>query len=96
MKIWILDEAKQDLINGFLFYEKQAKGLGSYFLDTLYSDIDSLQIYAGIHSLHFNYYRMLSRRFPYAIYYQREGEAVRVIAILDCRREPLKTKNKLT
>jgi len=90
MKIWILDEAKRDLINGFLFYEKQAKGLGDYFLDALYSDIDSLQIYAGVHSLHFSYYRMLSRRFPYAIYYQLEEEVIKVIAVLDCRRDPLK------
>lgn len=49
MKIRILKSAKQDLIDGFYFYEKQGDGLGAYFLDTLYSDINSLKIYAGIH-----------------------------------------------
>jgi len=46
MKIRILASANQDLIDGYWFYEKQAEGLGTYFLDTLFSDNDSLAIYA--------------------------------------------------
>ena len=42
MRIEILDDAKEDLIDGFHFYEEQSPGLGSYFLDSLFSDIDSL------------------------------------------------------
>jgi hypothetical protein len=49
MKIRILDQAKLDLVDGFKFYEGKEKGLGDYFLDALFSDIDSLVIYAGIH-----------------------------------------------
>ena len=49
MKIRLLDAAVQDLIEGYDFYEKQENGLGAYFIDTLFSDIDSLLIYAGIH-----------------------------------------------
>ena len=68
MKIKILSSASQDLIDGYWFYEKQAEGLGTYFLDSLFSDIDSLIINAGIHPLHFQkYHRMLSKRFPFAV-----------------------------
>ena len=42
MRIEILDEAESDLIEGFHFYDGQEPGLGSYFLDSLFSDIDSL------------------------------------------------------
>ena len=42
MRIEILDEAQEDLIEGFRFYEKLEMGVGSYFLDCLFSDIDSL------------------------------------------------------
>mgnify|MGYP001226877034 FL=1 len=49
MKIAILEEAREDLIQGFRFYEGQEPGLGAYFLDCLFSDIDSLLVYAGIH-----------------------------------------------
>lgn len=43
MNIRILDEAQQDLIDGFQFYERKEAGLGGYFLDSLFADIDSLQ-----------------------------------------------------
>ena len=46
MKVEILDEAQQDLIEGFHFYERQAQDVGDYFLDSLFSDVDSLQIYS--------------------------------------------------
>jgi hypothetical protein len=37
-----------DLADGFQFYEKQQESLGDYFLDSIFSDIDSLKLYAGI------------------------------------------------
>jgi hypothetical protein len=48
VKIEILDQAQEDLIQGFRFYESQEPGLGVYFLDCLFSDIDSLLVYAGV------------------------------------------------
>lgn len=50
MRIEILQQARLDLIRGYHFYESQEAGLGSYFLTNLYSDIESLRLYAGIHS----------------------------------------------
>ena len=88
MRIEILDEAEQDLVDGFAFYERQSKGLGDYFLDSIFSDVESLYLYAGIHALHFGYHRLLAKRFPFAIYYRIQNEVVRVYAILDCRRDP--------
>lgn len=49
MKVRILNEAEQDLIDGILFYDAQSPGLGDYFLDSLSADIDSLHWYGGIH-----------------------------------------------
>ena len=96
MKIKILNSASKDILDGYYFYEKQAEGLGAYFLDTLFSDIDSLKIYAGVHSIHFEkYHRLLSKRFPFAVYYQVENDAVLVYAVLDCRRDPAWIREKL-
>ena len=83
---------------GFEFYERQQSGLGGYFLDSLYSDIDSLLLYAGIHPRHLGKYRLLSDRFPYAVYYELRGELILVRAVLDLRRDPSwisKKMNKL-
>ena len=89
MRIEVLDSAREDLIAGSAFYESQAQGLGQYFLDTLFSDIDSLQLFAGVHAMQFGqYHRLLSKRFPFAVYYRVEGNVVRVYAVLDCRRNP--------
>ena len=89
MKIELLDLAQGDLIDGYRFYESQEAGLGTYFLDTLYSDIDSLRIFGGIHRKAYkNLQRALSKRFPFAIYYTVESETVRVRSVVDCRRNP--------
>jgi len=96
MKVEILDEAQEDLLDGFRFYECHSEGLGDYFLDSLFSDIDSLQIYAGIHSVHFGYHRLLSKRFPFAIYYRVARKTVRVHAVLDCRRDPGWIRDRLS
>ena len=89
MKIRILRAASQDLIGGYRFYAAQGEGIGDYFLDSLYSDIDSLTLTAGVHQTHFGgYHRMLSKRFPFAVYYRVEGDTVPVFAVLDCRRKP--------
>ena len=51
MKIEILSSAMSDLAEGRQFYEEQRVGLGEYFFDSLFSDIDSLTLYAGIHPI---------------------------------------------
>ena len=95
MKIVIQSSADEDLAEGFSFYEQQEAGLGVYFLDSLSSDIDSLKLYAGIHIKVFDSYRLLSRRFPYAVYYSIEGEMILVEAVLDCRRDPTWIQERL-
>ena len=89
MNIRILDHAERDLIEGFRFYEAQEAGLGSYFLTNLFADIESLRLYAGVHEKPLkDYYRLLSRRFPFAIYYKLQKDNVSIHAVLDCRRDP--------
>jgi len=96
MKIEILFSAMEDLIEGRLFYEKQGEGLGDYFFDSLFSDIDSLALYGGIHTRFFDYHRMLSRRFPYAIYYKlKKKSIITVFRVLDLRRDPKKIRELL-
>lgn len=96
MRINILSTAEHDLEEGYRFYEVQADGLGSYFLDTLYSDIDSLAYFAGIHRIVLGYHRLLSKRFPFAVYYRVSNDEVTVFAVLDCRRNPSWIRAKLS
>jgi len=96
VQIKILSSASQDLVDGYHFYEQQAEGIGSYFLDSLYSDIDSLVITVGVHQKYFEkYYRLLSKRFPFAIYYKINNNTILVYAVLDCRKKPAWIRKKL-
>ncbi len=85
----IARSAEADLLEGYVFYERQQAGVSDYFLDSVYADIDALDLYAGIHPksddrLH----RSLAERFPFAIYYELNDDVAAVVAILDCRQNP--------
>lgn len=95
MKLQIHPLAYDDLQVGRDFYEMQQAGLGAYFLDTLFSDIESLLLHAGVHVCVFGYFRALSRRFPYAIYYKLNGEVIEIWRVLDCRQHPRRTRKVL-
>jgi hypothetical protein len=95
VKIKILPSALEDLDRGRRFYARQEKSIGDYFLDSLFSDIDSLELYAGIHMKVFDFHRLLAKRFPHAVYYKVDGDVCIVFRVLDCRQEPEKTKEAL-
>ena len=95
MRITILSSAVDDLRAGRLFYESQGEELGSYFLDSLFSDIDSLLLYGGIHPEVFGCHRLLAKRFPYAIYYTLEEDLILVRRVLDLRRDPNRIRQAL-
>ena len=63
---------------------------------SLFADIDALALFAGIHPkpdgrLH----RTLSKRFPFAIYYEVLEDTATVVAVLDCRQNPASITERL-
>lgn len=94
-KVIALKEVANDLKEGRLFYDRKESGIGDYFFDSLISDIESLKLFAGIHSKRFGCHRMLSKRFPFAIYYELDEDTAIVVAVLDMRRNPAWIHGKL-
>lgn len=96
MKLEILDQAEADLIEGFHFYETHQTGVGDYFLANLYADIESLRLQGGIHLKPYkNYHRLLSKRFPFAVFYTVQDNTAFIHAIVDCRRDPAWLRQRL-
>ena len=95
MQLRILPSAFDDLDLGRAFYAQHGEGLGDYFLDSLFADIDSLALYAGIHIRTWGFHRMLARRFPYAIYYRLDANVCTVWRVLDCRSRPGRVQQAL-
>ena len=88
-------EAANDLEDGRSFYDQRQAGVGDYFWDSLISDMESLSIFSGIHSRQHGLFRMLSKRFPYAIYYESDNDTAFVIAVLPMRRDPIWLEAKI-
>lgn len=96
IKIQISGDAFTDLDDGFCFYENQESGLGDYFSSQLQADIEGLVITGGTHCQPYRHlYRVLSRKFPCAIFYEFSGTRVLVVAIVDLRRDPNWIKSHL-
>ena len=94
--VLILKEASDDLNEGKAFYDIQEPGVGNYFWDCMISDIESLIIYAGVHRKQIGLYKMLARRFPYALYYDIIEDVAYVVAVLPMRRDPAWILKQLT
>lgn len=96
MRVQITRSAETDLLEGYAFYEQQQAGIGDYFLDSLFADIDALALFGGIHpKTDGRLHRTLAKRFPFAIYYDVQDGLATVIAVLDCRQNPASITERL-
>jgi plasmid stabilization system protein ParE len=96
-QVRISEDALQDLRDGYVFYDAQERGLGDYFLTCLRADIEALRIYAGNHRIVYqDYHRLLSRVFPYGVFYTMEEGCAVVWAVIDLRRDPEWIRRKLS
>lgn len=97
IRVRISEDALQDLNTGFLFYEAQEAGLGDYFAACLRADIEGLRVSAGAHRVVYkDYHRLLSKVFPYGIFYTLSKEGALVWAVIDLRRDPDWIRERLT
>ena len=92
----VLSEAASDIEKAMNFYDLIEDGVGSYFRDTIIADLRRLGLYFGEHAVHYGFFRALSSRFPYAIYYRDQGEIRQVVAVLDLRRNPEWIRDQLS
>ena len=95
MRVELRDEARDDLVDGAMFYGEQSAWLNEYFLRCLRADLAKLATTFGIHEQYRGFHRSLAERFPFAIYYLVGNDFVDVVAILDCREDPKTTTERL-
>ena len=95
-KVLVLAEAASDIERGIDFYDAIEDGVGLYFRDSIIADIRRLGVYFGEHRIHLGYFRALSSRFPYAIYYRDMGGTRQVVAVLNLRRSPEWIRDQLS
>lgn len=89
-------EAEADLAEAFDYYEDQLAGLGHEFVTTLEQQLGRVvENPSQYQVLYRDVRRAVMRRFPYAVFYLVEGEAVVVLAIEHQARDPEHWKERL-
>jgi toxin ParE1/3/4 len=89
-------EAEADLAEAFDYYEAQLSGLGHEFVATVEQQLARVvENPAQYQVLYRGVRRAVMRRFPYAVFYLAEEEAVVVLAIEHQARDPEHWKLRL-
>lgn len=78
-----------DVEAAFDWYQREDAGLGFEFLDELRSAyVRILDHPLGYKDLRAGIRRALARRFPYAVYFSIEADAIVILAVLHTARDP--------
>ena len=84
----IRPNAEADLREAWLWYESQRAGLGDELLMEIRAAIRRLETDPEQRPLYYrDFRRLLTRRFPYKLFYRLEGERVIVFRVLHAKRE---------
>jgi plasmid stabilization system protein ParE len=85
----IKEEANQEIIDSYLYYENQSKDLGEKFLENLETYFDRIQKYPKHYPIKRKPYReVFVRNFPFLIIYEIIGNHIVVYAVFHTSRNP--------
>lgn len=90
-KLEIKQEATEDVLDGFLWYEGKNEGLGSKFINEVEQSINYIANYPN----HFqirrrNYREAVLKKFPYVIIYEVFKNNIVVYSVFPCKDDPNK------
>lgn len=87
-RVVIRPNAEADLREAWLWYESLHPGLGDDLLLEVRAAISRLEIDPERHPFYYrNFRRLLTRRFPYKLFYRVESDHVVIFRLLHARRE---------
>ena len=89
LELVLRPEAEADALEAYRWYNEQLPGLGDDFLAEVDRAFETIRANPEApRKLHRNFRRVLTRRFPYAVFYADQGGRVVVFAILHTARDP--------
>ena len=96
LPIRLRSEVIHDLTQAADWYDKQRAGLGAEFAEEAYAAFEALaERPRSFPVVRRNVRRALMKRFPYAIYFQPEDEAVTILVVVHTARSPGIWKRRL-
>src|SRR5579871_2462789 len=90
-------EAELDIAEAYVWYEGRRAGLGEEFLSSLEACLEGIRRWPQTYPLvHETWRRALTRRFPYAVFYEWTSEIVVVYAVFHSARDPQKWRGRFS
>jgi toxin ParE1/3/4 len=91
MHLFYTDKSKDDVELAFTWYEKQQKGLGVQFLDSIEASLNNILNFPEMYEVcHSNFRRCVIPRFPFSIFYTIEAYQIVIHAVFNNRQDPQK------
>ena len=88
-------EAVSDLLGAMAWYDERRTGLGDDFVEALERVIGLIsELPSAFPEISAHLRRALLGRFPFAVYYRFDGEAVEVVACLHTRSSPSRWRGR--
>jgi toxin ParE1/3/4 len=89
-------EAEAEVINALSWYRERGLSLAKEFRQSLDSCLASIQSLPESHSVvHRDIRRALMKRFPYGLFYVKEGDVITVLACFHAKRDPAIWKERV-
>lgn len=91
MIIRYTDRARTDLNMAFAWYEKQRRGLGFDFIDSVEVSVKNILAFPEMYSVCYsNFRRSVIRKFPFSIFYSIEDDKIVIHSIFNNRQDTKK------
>lgn len=89
LQLIIKEEAAEEILNAFDYYEEQQYGLGDYFLNTLKNRFTTLLLQPNACPVVYaNYRQAVVPKFPFVIVYEIERDTIIVFSVFHTSRDP--------
>jgi toxin ParE1/3/4 len=94
-RLFVRPEAERDIAAAYDWYEDREVGLGQAFLAQVNAALALIERNPELHPrLHREIRRVLTKRFPYGVFYIVEKEVVVVLAVLHQASDPERWKSR--
>ena len=94
--IILLPEAIEDVTGAYDWYESQSSGLGKEFLRNVDACLSLAKRKPEINRLIYKTFRRaLVRHFPFAIFYEIQGDDLVIYSVFHCAQDPKRWKRRL-
>jgi plasmid stabilization system protein ParE len=93
----ILDDAEDDLLNAYNWYQAKEHGLGDRFLSSVHDGLTLIRQHPEIFPVCVAGCRKaLISKFPFEIIYERAGNRIVVYSVFNCSQDPQNWKARIS